>query len=545
MKKFLAFVLVAILAASVAVCCVACTPNSSIYDEDVDPNRTQLYIGNYYGGLGDAWLKELKRQYQELHPDVQILIKNDKAPYLRDALINSITTDTENMYFVDKAYYYDMASENKLADITDIVREPLTKYGETRSIEDKLDEININYYAKNSITNDKYYALPTYVAQRGIVYDVDLFEQKGLYISADSDDQNVMFTKNLKNLSVGPDGKAGTTDDGLPATYDQFVELIDYMKSINITPYIWTGKYSEYQTATAVAWWADYEGYDDFRLNYTFNGTTEIDGEEVTITEENAYLLQKQEGKRYALQFVKDIFSDPYNFTSSSGTTVNDHIGAQKEYVSSFADSKQPIAMLFEGDWWENEARDSGAFSSVAAVHGSEWDYGQRRFAFLPIPKTEGSDSERTVLSCSGDGAFFINANCNEKILAIAKDFLQFCHTDNALQVFNTYTGVCRPYDYTLTDEQYQSLTYFGKSLYDMYKVEKVNVCYNLSESNMRIRERAWFDNWAWDANISEVPYTNPFQAFASNRSVTVDQYFNGLYKQQQSNWSRFSKYFG
>ena len=50
-------------------------------NENLDPNKTTIYIGNYYGGLGDQWLQVLTDQYEETHPDVQFKIENDKTPY--------------------------------------------------------------------------------------------------------------------------------------------------------------------------------------------------------------------------------------------------------------------------------------------------------------------------------------------------------------------------------------------------------------------------------------------------------------------------------
>ena len=126
----------------------------------------------------------------------------------------------------------------------------------------------------------------------------------------------------------------------------------------------------------------------------------------------------------------------------------------------------------------------------------------------------------------------------------LAKDFLQFCHTDNALRVFNTYTGMVRPYEYKLQEEEYNQLSYFGKYLYDMYKGDHgetaVKVVHDLSASKLRVENKSYFDNWQWYTNANGMPYSNPFSAFAENASLSVDSYFNGLYTYHAEQWGRF-----
>ena len=90
-------------------------------NENLDPNKTTIQIGNYYGGLGDQWLKVLTKEYEETHPDVQFKIENDKTPYLLDNIINNISTSKCSMIFTEKIYYYDMVSRGLIADITDVV----------------------------------------------------------------------------------------------------------------------------------------------------------------------------------------------------------------------------------------------------------------------------------------------------------------------------------------------------------------------------------------------------------------------------------------
>lgn len=520
-------------------------------DEDIDPNKTQVYIGNYYGGLGDKWLKELKAQFEELYPDVQIRIDNDKNKFLRDNILNNISSSRDALFFVDRIYYYDMVKLGLLADITDAVTTPLTEYGEDVSIVDKMDATNRQYYGENEITGNKYYAIPTYLSHYGIVYDVDLFEEKKLYIGRDSTPGNIIWVsgKEEGSKSLGLDGLPGTYDDGLPETWTQFQELMEVMVQKGVTPFIWSGQYKEYSLGFLNGLWADYEGAENFIMNYTFSGSTLLDGDTqpTEITGDNAYELQRQSGKRFALEVAKHIMSDSVNYTSSSTRLTTDHLSAQDEFIASRPENNgstiKPIAMIMEGDWWENEARDNGSFDSIVAMYGNDYAYGKRRFSLMPFPKTEGSAPGTTIFSVSGTAAFFINANCSEEILEIAKAFLRFCHTESALQIFTVNTGVIKPYTYTLTDEQYASLTHFSKTLYQIYKSENTKIVYDLSLSMKRINNSTYFGNyWTWYSNVSGSTYENPFSAFANNTSLTAKAYFDGLYTYHRNNWKTLTK---
>lgn len=516
-------------------------------DEDIDPDRTQVYIGNYYGGLGDAWIKELKAQFEEEHPDVQIMIDNDKNKFLRDNIINNIASSRDALFFVDRIYYYDMVSRGQLADITDIVTTPLTEYGETVSIADKLDQANREYYGENEITGNKYYALPTYLSHVGIVYDVDLFEEKKLYISKDSTADNIIWISGTTegSKSLGLDGKPGTYDDGLPETWSQFQALMQVMVQKGVTPFIWSGQYRDYPLGFLQGLWADYEGAENFLLNYTFSGSQVLDGDQsaTTITDANAYEVQRQSGKKYALEVAKYIMSDSVYYTSSSTRLTTDHLSAQDEFIASRPENNgstiKPIGMIMEGDWWENEARENGDFESMVAMYGEDYAYGKRRFSLMPFPKAEGSAQETTIFSVSSTAAFFINANCSEEILSIAKEFLRFCHTESSLQVFTKHTGVMKPFQYTLTEEQYNSITYFSKTLYQLYRDENTKIVYDLNLSQKRVNNSTYFGNyWSWYANVAGSTYEHPFTAFANDTSLTAKAYFDGLYTYHKNNWN-------
>ena len=518
--------------------------------EPLDPNKTTIYIGNYYGGLGDKWLDVLTEQYEALHPDVQFKIENDKTPYLLDNIINNISGSKCSMIFTEKIYYYDMVSRGLIADISDVVTSSLEEYGETGTIEDKLDDQYKNYLANNDVCKGKYYALPTYTSHYHMVYDVDLFEQKELYISKQSTATKIKWISGTEpdTKSAGVDGKFGTYDDGLPATMAEFEALVTRMKQRNLTPFIWSGQYSDYSSGILTSIYADYEGADAFELNYTFNGSAVLNGSTTptTITESNAYELQAQTGKLVALDFARYITSDSINYASSSGLTTSTHLETQDKYLASRPENNgstiKPIGIIFEGDWWENEAKINDDFTSLVNLYGEEYAYGTRRFSVMPFPKVDGSAEGRTLLSTSASNAFFINNNASDEIKEICKDFLKFCHTEEALRIFTQYTGMVRPFDYTITDEQYSQLTYYSQTLYDIYKSEDTTIVYDLNRCDTRINKPSYFVSyWKWTTSIGGAVYDYPFREMIDNKNLTAKSYFSGLREYHKSQWSMFN----
>ena len=544
-KKLLAL----ILAATCVVAMTACGPefdrgdgdDSSSYDE----TKTYLYVGNYNGGLGEAWLREVADRYQAQNPDVIIKINNDKDGYAEQYLTEKMEEYGNDIYFINGFTYNNLVNKGLAADITDVVTSNIP--GETRSIEDKMDD-TLNSYYKTS--DNKYYAVPFHVNVFGSVYDVDLFDEKGFYFDKSG---NIIGEGGSKdNLSVGPNGIAGDYDDGLPATYAQWQELLTEIASYSMAPYIWTGEYTYYRYRWLAAQWADYEGKANFDLNLSFNGEYTFPGDSTAtkIDLTNAYLLQKQPGKKYALDMAEHIVRNGY-YVKTSFDSVNTHTMAQQEFLlsvekSQMAGDSQRVAMIFEGAWWENEARDF--FNTMAASYDNEaYAYGNRKFGFMPTPKTEGSASGTTLISSTSNSVVFV-ASCSEK-QELAKDFLQFAHSDESLRTFSRVTGSIRPYDYDLTENDKAQMTHFAKNMWEIYRSPNTQISHvtiymdKIFESGISYINQT---NWWWGSTIGGTTMVDAFYEMSQNTALTATQYFNGLaVTYSKAQWdSKMSSYY-
>ena len=300
--------------------------------ETQDLSKTQLYVGSWDGGLRSDWLYEWKRRFEELHAEtsfeegkkgVQIWVNMSKSYALEGAAttIKNLSAPTDDEVIItEQCSYYSL--KNVALDITDVISTPLTEYGETQSILDKMNAGDTEYLGIESNGTTSYYALPWYQSFFGINYDIDLFDEKCFYFGTDDPaykdyiDSDGFILDIAVPKSAGPDGVKGTSDDGLPATYDDFFKLCDKMDENGVTPICWTGAVKDYLNFFTTSLANDAMGYDDAVLQYEMDGGTtsklvkSIDGSTITydnetaITSANGYEMLRHEGKYYALQFM-------------------------------------------------------------------------------------------------------------------------------------------------------------------------------------------------------------------------------------------------
>lgn len=432
--------------------------------EEVDDSKTTLYVGNFAGGVGDEWLKKAIAKFEEKYADtsfeegkkgVQLIIgENNKTTMHGIELEDLISASKTEIFFTQGVFYHEWVNRGLLYNITDIANEPLTEYGEERSILDKMNQD----YANSMLVDDQIYALAFWEGIYGFVYNATLFDENEWYFGADGS-----FTNASGNLAAGPDGKEGTYDDGMPATYDDFFALCDRIAEDNAIPVQWGS--ADYFTWLIAALHADYEGYDDTMRNFTFDGTDNlvkldtVDPEKMTykkekvkITAKNGYELARQEGYLYALSFAQRLLQNTnYYDANVSLSTAYKTSDTQLAFIrNAYEQSAKPIAMIIEGSWWENEA--ITAFQETYGTNATKYD-NEMEMKWMPLPKaTKEKVGSPNVQVSPLDSYCFINANVDENKAKVAKMFLQFCHTDEMMAEFTAVTGMFKPYDYELEE---------------------------------------------------------------------------------------------
>lgn len=512
-----------------------------IENVDVDTTKAQLYIANYNGGFGTEWLTNAAKRFEEKYKDVeflpgtkgvQILISNSKTS--GDTWISTADSSINEIFFTENFIYGDYISQNALLDITDVVTDNLSAstvlqsvtgstvdLGDTGTVADKLTEDQKAYYE----VDGKYYALPHYLGTMGIVYDIDLFNDEKLYLAADKNNGNNGFIiRDTDARSNGPDGVAGTNDDGLPATFEEFYALCVYMKEKSIVPLAWS--VSAYMNKLLDTVYAQNAGYEEYMLNYSLNGTsnTLLDDNlqpmgPVEITPENAYLLARQEGLYASLDFIYNIVTKQLYGAQYCYSSAMTHLEMQEEFLKSRFNAKPDIAMVVEGNWWENEA--AAVWTDMEKTPGAAKS--ERNLGFMPMPFLNESlvGTKRTLVDANYSAAF-IKAGIAEEKIPLAKLFLQFTSTEAELQHFTTCVGQPRNFIYDLTDEQYNSLSTFQKTVWDL-KYE-ADVVYPYSDTPLYSANPSAFRfEHFYESAYLGISYAQPYQDFYKSASSGLD----------------------
>ena len=540
-------------------------------DSNKHENEIVVKVWNYNGGVGNSWLDQdtldsvadrfMKanegRVFENGKTGVYVEVYADK-----ESPLSTISTSEYSVFFLENVDYVGEAMKGIAAPIDDVVT-GVNKYEAGKTIESKLSEDD---QAALKAVNNHYYFLPHYQSYDGVAYNKTLFDQKGFYFAKNTEDYlskdpadvdyGFIRTKNSPK-SLGPNGKTGVIngvdysyDDGLPSTVDEYIRLCEFIKANSIKPFIWfsnSNSSTSYQQKLTNALWAAMEGYDGTMAQFNFNTNgkkTKIitgfnsDGsyntEEVKITEDNAYLMYQQESRYQALRFCQYMFSNAANFNDKSLEETS-HTEIQRMFITGES------AMIIEGTYWLNEATDAGVFDEY-------YEYADVETAFMPMPVkgtgsvTTESEGRNPVLIDTHSSFAFINANTatkhDEIVMQVAKEFLQFCYTDESLADFTVDSSVTRGFEYQLGD-RYDELSGYAKSVWN---AKNAGTTINPISANPifvnNIQEFTMMNTKIWVAP-SVSPAGAPCKAFNDKATTkyTARDYFEALSAFRTQSW--------
>lgn len=461
------------------------------YNSEQKASMTELKIGVYNGGIGYEWAKKMALQFEEMYKDysfesgkkgVYVNVIAEKEGYEQLYNLLSIGQETNDVYYLsdhDFTNYVDLNKNVCLArEVTDILQEKVYKdngelagAGETatKSMLDKQDSYFAWAWNEGTETEPVYYAFPYEYCLKGFIYDHDAIGQFMDY-----------------------DGWNGT-----PKTTDDFLDLLDRI-SDNYTGITFAAQDSaaSYTHMFQYGFVAQYEGEAGAMLNLTYDGTCTFEANSfsaediaaekaagrmvenadgtltATITDENAWLLSQQTGKKKLAEFVRNILKTDYIDSNIVGVSQT-YSEVQKSFLFSAADpTKKRIAMIFEGEWWENEARTY--FDAMGRDIDQKYAYGNRDFRFMPIPQAEGGVNAKYTMLTEGAGHAFVNKNT--KVYEAAKKWIQFQHSESSLKLFLQQTGCTLPYDFEMSESDLEQCTPFAASTYQMKQSDEFQI---------------------------------------------------------------------
>ena len=500
-----------------------------------------IYIGTYDGGVGYEWINTICNRFNEQFADytdpqlesqglkgVEFRVDPNES-YYGENLESGLTADIYFTEMVDYAYY---ARKGIFLDITDTVTSSLSDVGDTGTIADKLDS---NLKSFLTCIDNKYYGLPFYEGFYNLMYDVDLFDKEQLFFDSDG---VIGETSESTNLSKGPDNVAGTWDDGLPRTYEEFDVLMDNLSG-SYTPIVLTGGTTSYVNRYVQNHFVNYEGKEQSMLNYNFNGvatdlgtvtSTGVANKDEQTTPISQYSegveLQRQLGKYYALDFLKN------HMMNGNLKTASSHKEAQKDFISTkYGNNRKEYAygLIVEGSWWENEA--STYLKADEAKGGGKLN---RRFGVLPIPKQseEKLGEKQTVISLNSSFCFVAK---NTTYPELSKKVLKFFHTNKSLSSFTTSTSTTRAFSYTIEDSDAPNCSYFAHQLIEMKKTCDIVYPYSSDSHVLDKKTNFKMDNYPWAIGITT---SNVFDQF-NNGLETPVSYFGKMYTYAKQWWDK------
>lgn len=534
----------------------------------IDETKSQLYVGVWDGGFRNNWVTTWGKKFEALHAETSFepgkkgveIVPNLSKVYLADTLAYNIEKQKDEICFSEQTNYYFMRKQNCVYDISEWVKTPLTEYGENVSIEDKLSDLDKEYYG-DAPTDGTYFGLPWYTSFNPINYDINLFEENNFYFAAEGQGDPDGFVWNESTpKSLGPDGQTGigadginrSYDDGLPATYDDFFKLCDRIVACGIVPIIWGGAVQSYLNSTFHQLAADFEGYDNFILNYTFDGTADhivkkiTDGvaevERVLISIGNGNITKQQAGWYYGLKFMERLITtvddsgNPkyYNPDDCFSQTFS-HLSAQTKFLrSNHTASIDPIAMLIDGTWWYNEATET--FDAMSGIGGCSKE--ERRIGIMMPPKIDKEHLGDPTLMQSWISTVYVRKNISPEKVNLIRAFFRYIHTDEALSSYMKDSCGIRPYKFELTGVTLEQLPIYTQQQYFLYQNFKTvtpyarnSVCKNfLNEIHKN-----------YTTFVGTTSYNLVTRAFRDG--VTAEDYFAGMARYwNDDDWAKYTK---
>ena len=500
--------------------------------------KTTIQVAGYDAGLGLEWLREAAKEFEAKYATHSFEEGKEGVAVVVSGCEGADMMITKNLnkdvYFTELFDYYSYVNKGLVADISSVVNDSLSAFEENTTVGAKMDQSTKDFLTAK---DGKYYALPFYDGFMGFVYNVDMFEEKGYFFAEDG-----TFTGDPEEKSAGIDGISGTWDDGLPKTYAQFKQLVDYIRDGGqVTPFVYSAEGKDYFRKGLTNWWADYEGKEYMLRNWNIEGETDYiekfeNGVPVikttTVDADSVNVLQQQPGKYYALDFMKDVVcSDTDNYTSAS-----DFKNAQYQFIAGEM-GNEPVAMMMEGVWWEIEADLADSFTSISR-NDIDYDATQgsykstRRFAFMPVPKVDDTvlaKNNKQTLYSGNDAFCFISANSKGAKLEAAKLFLQFMHTDEQLSSFTAKMSITRSMNYEMKEDDLAKMTYFGKSVMEMKRASDIVYPYSGHEYYISNSANFALGQWGWKSTVSGRTVLNPFEEYLDHPNTTAQMYFEGL----------------
>lgn len=501
-KRIGCFFSVCALSVAAFMSTVSCGLGPTPIGEDVDPNRTQLYVGLHQAGYGTTWFDSIKAGFEAKNPDVQLMPKPGTTAYEYNLKYN-IASMEEDIIFTGGGFdYTSLIKEKKILALDDVYQAEVAG-------KRLIDALTPN--ARGYLERDGHiYGMPMVSDGYHMIFDADMWDEYGFWMNDDGQFQLEVDKDFVKG--VGQDGIAGTYDDGLPVTYSQFFTLLKHIKDASCVPFTWSGKFwSSYLTQfakSAVGYLSksslekiysdglDGEGiqlitidqdktgniptheYGKFSMSSYMDKTSAK-----TVKWENFEEIQMLPGVYYTLCFAQDVMdtSNGKNFTNFSVHGSEAHTQAQEHFLRSV---DQPsvtggrVAMLIDGGWWENEA--VATFNDMSKKIDEKYSVENRKFGIMPFPLPDDvaaypeARKDMGAFPAATAGTPILIVNAKTKKADLVKKLLKYIYSEEGIQIMKDHKFTM-PLNLDIKIDE-SKLSYYQKTRLEVYGMNNIAV---------------------------------------------------------------------
>lgn len=561
--------LTAVAAACTLVFCTAGCSNGEKDDhsrQEIE-GKTSIYVDVTDGGYGYDWLEEIAVEWENLkeNEDYHIIVKPSINQDPNTVIGDYQSGKASNIYMWSHNVYSSLVKKDYLEDLTDMLS---VKPDGDKTIEELLIDPEGIKKSFSFGQSGKLYGLPFGDGPATLIFDYGTFvDNDWLFWAKNTDEVKASLTAQGIEYEVksgeiryvsgggkvnylpgdriaacGKDGKYGTYDDGQPVNLAEWKTLLENIcDTSNSYPFVYTSKYANYVRNGMLAVLAQYAGTEAYETFINYSGSYTDSKGTHTVTFDKGYEVYDMEGFSVAANFMKDsMFTQQNVYPASWKSNDFSHRDAQNKFLLGYQQSAAAptAAMLFDGVWWENEAKPM--FNSLEERGMSDRAYGKRDYRVMLFPDLEGQtgangDGTGSVLEAMDNGSCFIMKNSDPKITEKCKSFLVYTLKRSSLAKFTVKSGCVRPYKYTLTDAEYESLTPFGKNFWDCYN-DRENITVvreGISNLNSLVNMYTTHD----DILLSKIgTMTQTF--FKAMTDYSANAYIEGVKNYNTGNWS-------
>ena len=188
MKNIVKVVSVLLCLMMVFALTVGCNRNDD-FNQKVDKTKTQLYVKYYNGGFGDEWLNKLCAEFEAMYADAHLEEGKTGVQIMKEFTRGQLSGPNDmkgklnNVYLMENIDYYTFVASGMLLDLTDTINDYAVTGTETKETDRKIVNKIPQAYDEFLNVSGKYYGLPLFETSINLNYDIDMFNERGLYFA--------------------------------------------------------------------------------------------------------------------------------------------------------------------------------------------------------------------------------------------------------------------------------------------------------------------------------------------------------------------------